>query len=472
MRTQLETDYLVVGSGAVGMAFADLLITESDADVVIVDRFAKPGGHWNVAYPFVRLHQPSQFYGVSSVELSNGLIDEVGWNRGLSDLATGAEVSAYFDHVMRHHLLPSGRVRYFPLCEYTGEGSFFHKLTGQEFQVRSIKTVDCTYLNTSVPSTHTPNFEVADGVRFMPLNDLTTLDRAPERYAIVGGGKTGIDAVLWLLEQGTDPAKITWIKSRDGWLLNRKNTQPKAEFFEHSIGAQASQFEAIAAAESVDDMFRRLEEFGYFLRLDPDVWPTMFHGATISELELEQLRRLDDIVRLGHVIRIDRDHVTLERGTLPSTPDTLYVDCSATAITNLEIKPIFDGELITPQTVRSYQPVFSAAFIAHVELTRHNEEEKNRLCGVVPLPNSNLDYMRLTLAFMTNQYNWNQDPELRSWLLHNRLDGFSKMVNDVSKDDVDKRAILKRLRDSAVPAAMRLTELIAEAEAELTTTPP
>ncbi len=61
----LSTDYLVVGSGAVGMAFVDTLLSETDADIVLVDRFAKPGGHWNVAYPFVTLHQPSAFYGAA-----------------------------------------------------------------------------------------------------------------------------------------------------------------------------------------------------------------------------------------------------------------------------------------------------------------------------------------------------------------------------------------------------------------------
>jgi len=61
-----ETDYLVVGAGAAGLAFADTLIAESDAEVVIVDRRAAPGGHWNDAYPFVRLHQPSLYYGVNS----------------------------------------------------------------------------------------------------------------------------------------------------------------------------------------------------------------------------------------------------------------------------------------------------------------------------------------------------------------------------------------------------------------------
>ena len=141
-----ETDYLIVGSGAVGMAFADILLTESDANIVIVDRFHKPGDHWNVAYPFVTLHQPSSFYGVSSRELSKGCIDQVGLNKGLNELASGAEVSAYFDDVMREQFLPTGRVKYFPMCDYKGDGKFFSSLTGETHQVKvNKKTVDATY---------------------------------------------------------------------------------------------------------------------------------------------------------------------------------------------------------------------------------------------------------------------------------------------------------------------------------------
>ncbi|MEM8753358.1 MAG: NAD(P)/FAD-dependent oxidoreductase, partial [Pseudomonadota bacterium] len=112
----IETDYLIVGCGAVGMAFADVVLSETEADIVIVDRHHMPGGHWNDAYSFVTLHQPSAFYGVSSMELSSGRKDEVGLNKGLHELASGAEVSAYFDKAMRQRFLPSGRVRYFPSC--------------------------------------------------------------------------------------------------------------------------------------------------------------------------------------------------------------------------------------------------------------------------------------------------------------------------------------------------------------------
>ena len=176
-----SADYVIIGSGAVGMAFADILVSESDATVVIVDRYAKPGGHWNVAYPFVELHQPAAFYGVSSKELSGGRSEPGGLNAGLGELATGAQVSAYFEDVMRYQFLPSGRVQYFPSCEYRGEGQCVSLVSGKQFSVQADKKfIDCTHLNTEVPSTHTPNFHVEDGVQFIPLNDLPRVAQAPE----------------------------------------------------------------------------------------------------------------------------------------------------------------------------------------------------------------------------------------------------------------------------------------------------
>lgn len=454
MTQALKTDYLIAGSGAVGMAFADVLLDETDADIIIVDRHHKAGGHWNDAYPFVTLHQPSAFYGVSSQELSKGRMDEVGFNAGLQELATGAEVSAYFDEVMRHKFLTSGRVRYFPMCEYIGEHRFKSIITGEIFEVEvGIKFVDATHLKTSVPSTHTPGFSIADGVRFMPLNDLPKMGEAPAGYVVVGGGKTGIDAVLWLLENKVDPDSIRWIMPRDAWLTNRRGTQTSPEFFAETIGGQAKQMEAIAAASDLDDLFARLEAAEIMLRIDPSVQPQMFHGATVSPKELEALRSVKNIVRMGRVSAIHADEIVLQEGSIPTGPDQLHIDCSASAIPNLEIKPVFEGNTITPQTVRSYQPVFSAAFIAHVEAAYETEEEKKALCQVVPLPNHVTDWPGMTAAFMMNQYAWSKDKPLRQWLLENRLDGFSRLVASVTPEDTEKMAIMQRLRGN-MPAAM------------------
>ncbi|MFP3354165.1 NAD(P)/FAD-dependent oxidoreductase, partial [Pseudoalteromonas sp. SIMBA_153] len=98
--------------------------------------------------------------GVSSRELCGGMIDKMGLNKGLSELASGAEVMAYFDKVMKHTFLPSGRVQYFPMCEYQGDGKFSSLLSDISYEVKvNKKIIDGTYFKTSVPATHTPNFE-------------------------------------------------------------------------------------------------------------------------------------------------------------------------------------------------------------------------------------------------------------------------------------------------------------------------
>jgi len=460
---QLKTDYLIIGSGAVGMAFADVLLAETDANIIIVDKHHKPGGHWNDAYSFVTLHQPSSFYGVSSRELSNGTVDEIGLNKGLAELASGAEVMAYFDQVMKHTFLPSGRVQYFPMCEYLGNGEFVSMLSDNRYEVKiNEKTIDGTYFKTSVPSTHTPSFEIADGVEFSPLNELPSLVEPRDGYTIVGGGKTAIDAVLWLLENQINADDITWIMPRDGWWIDRKNTQPSRDFFMHTIGAQATQAEAVAEAKNVDDLFDRLEKGGVLMRLDPTVKPEMFHGATVSQDELTQLRRVKNIVRKGRVTRIDPDKIHFENDSIPTSTNVLHVDCSARAVPVTETYDVFQGNTIVVQTVRSYQPVFSAAFIAHIEASYDDEAHKNDLCKVVPLPNHDTDWLVGTAAQMKNQLRWSKEPGLREWLISNRLDGFTNLVQPSEETTPEQLEILMRLKQAAPKAGANMPKLMNE----------
>ena len=148
-----DVDYLIVGAGAMGMAFADTILTESNASVALVDRRARPGGHWNDAYPHVRLHQPSAFYGVNSRVLGTEAVDRHGWNAGLSELASGTEVVAYFDQVLRQQFLPSGRARFFPMTEHVGDGILRSTVTGDETHITARTIVDAGYMNVTVPST-------------------------------------------------------------------------------------------------------------------------------------------------------------------------------------------------------------------------------------------------------------------------------------------------------------------------------
>jgi len=301
MDDELTTDYLVVGAGAAAMAFTDTLLGHSDATVTIVDRRHTPGGHWVDAYPYVRLHQPSSFYGVSSVPLGRDAVDVTGTNAGYYELSSADEIRAYFAYVMYHHFLPTGRVRYFPCCEYVGEHRFVSRLAGASRHVRiQRKLVDTTYLEGASPATSPPPFEGADGVRCIPAGDITRIGDSPERFVVIGAGKTALDTCIWLLEQGVPASKISWVRPREAWWMNRRFQQPHLLLPELYRGI-AIQLEAMAQSASVEDLFARLESQGFFLRIDPHVVPTMFRGAVISESELELLRRIGHVIRMGHV---------------------------------------------------------------------------------------------------------------------------------------------------------------------------
>ena len=462
----LDTDYLIVGSGAAGMAFADVILTETQARVMFVDRHHGPGGHWNDAYPFVRLHQPSAFYGVNSKPLGHAGLDATGLNVGMCERASSAELLSYYEQLMQG-FVASARVQHFPMCDYRGnyrnEHHFTSLTSGVRRQVRVHKrVVDTTYLNTAVPSTHPPKYAVAPGLRCVPLNELPRIKTPPSGYVVVGSGKTGIDACLWLLENGADPDRIRWIMPRDAWYMNRANVQPGMDFFEASFGALAAQVEAVAQATSASDLFARLNAAGVLLCLDDAVQPSMYHGAIISHAEIALLRHIKDIVRMGRVKRIAADRIELERGTLPSDAGVLIVDCSASAAERRPIVPVFDGVKITPQFVRTVQPTFSAAFIAHIEANFVDDAEKNQVCTVVPLPDTPIDWLVMLGVGMANQQRWSKIKGLSGWIARSRLDGFSAMASQVPPTDAAKIALLQRFGKSAGPAAARIPQLLAD----------
>ena len=250
-----------------GMAFIDTLITETDATVVIVDRNDQPGGHWLSAYPFVRLHQPSAYYGVNSRRLGSDSIDASGWNAGFYELAGGSEVVSYYDTVMRQHLLPTGRVSYFPMSDYLGDGRF-RTLGGDEYRVDvKRRIVDATYLSVVVPSMRPPDYDVADGVTCIPPNGLPK-QPVHDQYVIVGAGKTSMDTCLWLLRHGIAPERIVWIKPRDSWILDRAAVQPGMQFARRVLADFSAQSRAIKKATSIDDLYLQLEALGCLMRID------------------------------------------------------------------------------------------------------------------------------------------------------------------------------------------------------------
>lgn len=462
-----STDYLVIGSGATGLAFADTLIAETrDVTVTLVDLRGRPGGHWNDAYPFVALHQPSAFYGVNSTPLGQEAIDTQGPNQGMFELASGAEVTGYFDTVLRQKLLPTGRVHYLPMTEHLGGGQLRSVLTGESFDVKvRRRVVDARYNAPGIPALHRRKFAVAPDARVVHPTELAQLGlepgTTPKQFAILGAGKTAMDVAGWLLGAGVSADRITWVMPRDSWLINRRTTQPSMDFFHDTIGGQAALLRACGEAQSADDLFLRLEAAGFMLRIDPDVMPSMFHYATISQGEVDVLRQVRDVVRQGHVQAIEPGGLRLAEGFRAMPPGTLYIDCTASAVEPRPIVPIFQPGLIVPQIVRAPLPTFSAAFIAHVEAMEGDDERKNELCRPVPFPDAPAAYPLTLLANMRNDGLWSKDKGLRDWLTASRLDGFRKMVMAVRPDDAEKMRVLGAIREYTPGAVANLQRLVA-----------
>ncbi len=461
---EIEVDYLIMGAGAAGMAFADSLFTDSDATMVIVDRHDRPGGHWNDAYPFVRLHQPAAYYGVNSAELGTGAIDQVGLNAGFHELASGQEILAHYDNVMRHRFLPSGRVRFFPMSEVSADGAITSLLSGQQQQVQARHFVDATHSRMQVPSMTTPNYLVGEDVACVPINDLPRRAGSYDEFVVVGAGKTGMDACIWLLGNGADPDSIRWIMPRDSWILDRASFQPGDQGFAALCKSIADQVECAALAESVDDLFARLEAAGDLRRIDRDVTPEAYHCAILSDGEVTQLRRIRNVVRLGRVISIERDVIQLEHGSIPTSPTCLHIDCSAAGIPGHASVPVFAGDRITLQWIGGCQPTFSAAMIGFIEATFDDEDVKNRICGPVTPPTVPLDWLRVQRSNLANRACWSEHPEISAWQATARLDPFAKYARTRIGVDMEATAHLQRYLANFQAAAAKLDELLAGAE--------
>jgi len=451
----VETDYLVVGAGAMGMAFTDALIDHADVRVALVDRRHGVGGHWLGAYPFVRLHQASAFYGVASTLLGGGRVQQDGPEAGLHERATAAEICAYYGHVLSDRMLASGNVEHFPSCNYLGDRTFVSRVSGRTYDVpEHCRVVDARYLAPDIPAETPPPFEVGDGARVLPVNELVAVDDAPGQYVIVGSGKTATDACIWLLARGVDSDSICWIRPRDPWMLNRAVVQPDPAVF---LGMAADTMNAAASASSLDELFLRLEDAGIMLRIDRTVAPTMAKAPTLATWELEHLRSLENVVRLGHIRRVDRGRIGLDEGTVTVAADAVVVHCAASGLKYPPLVPIWGRDAITLQAIRSGFPCFGAALAGYVEATRDDDDEKNRLCPPSPYGNSMREWALMNVHGTRNVASFNAEPDIKEWA--NSVAINPAAVGPAHADREQVKESLGRLQAVAGPELARLVEL-------------
>jgi hypothetical protein len=444
-----------------GMAFTDALIDHADVHVTLVDRRYSAGGHWLDAYPFVQLHQASVFYGVASTVLGGGTIQSTGPETGLQERARQSEIRAYYDDVLHRRFVGSGRVTFLGGSEYRSDGSS-HAVTslvsGETVDVRvRRRVVDATYLSPTIPATTPPPFEVADGAEVVAVNDLARLTAAPSAYVIVGSGKTATDAIIWLLSNGVAADRILWVRPRDPWMLNRAVVQPDPVV---ALGLAADTMAAAAAAESLDDLFLRLEAAGVMLRIDPDVVPTMAKTPTLAAWELDLLRTVENVVRLGHITAVRSGEIELEKGSVPLPSGALVVHCAASGLQYPPIVPLWGRDKIRIQTIRVGFPCFNAALAGYVEATRDDDRERNRLCPPNTLPDDPASWARMQVRGTIATRRFGAEADIAEWA--NRCALNPARIDSARRDDPAVKSAAARVAAHAERGLTRLSELADE----------
>lgn len=454
----MTTDYLVVGAGAMGMAFTDALIDNADVHVTMVDRRHAAGGHWQDAYPFVQLHQASVFYGVASTVLGTGEVQVSGPESGLQERAHRAEIQHYYDSVLQRRFVGSGRVKFLGGSEYHRDGPA-HLVTSRvsgettRIDVRR-RIVDATYLAPTIPSTTPPPFGVADGARVVAVNDLASLVDAPSSYVIVGSGKTATDGIVWLLANGVQAERIVWIRPREPWMLNRAMVQPDPVV---ALGLAGATMAAAADAESLDDLFVRLEAAGVMFRIDTGKSPTMAKTPTLGRWELDLLRTIENVVRLGHIKYVSADEIVLDGGVVPLAPGALVVHCAASGLSYPPMVPVWSPDMIRLQTIRAGFPCYCAALLGFVEATRDDDGERNRLCPPNTLPDSLAVWAQMQVRGTLAARTYGAEPDIAAWANTCALN--PARTSPTQATDPAVQAAAAKLADVAGPGLARLAEL-------------
>jgi len=477
---ELDCDYLVIGAGAAGMAFVDDMLTHGPKSnkFIICDLHEFPGGHWNDAYDFVTLHQPACTYGVSS---DDSLGDGTGMT--LKNLSSKHEILSYYIKIMKRWV-KSGRVQWLPKTKCVWDQSeadikmeledlptetdvhenkdntkvkkfniFGTKKTeNQNMTNRSMylvpqlastlryhvnikkKLVDCTYTGTEVPSRVPPRFKVSDKVELVPPNALTKLDVQYKRYVVLGAGKTAIDTIIYLLDNGVVASKLSWVIPSDLWMY-------PGEFLQKDSLASKMRvwFRVLSKKNlSYDEKMLLLEKKGLAYRFDKNILPKKHHHGTILLEEWDKIQLINDKIRMGRVTEIcDDGSMIMTNGIKKFNEDMrdiLFVNCTAHGCVQKKIMPVFedDKNLIRIQPIMTCQILYSAGVIAFIEafnVCKNDEKKRNFLCTVVPNADTTKEFLDGWYQSIKNELEWAKaHPVLALYTQVTRLN----MTNNIS----------------------------------------
>ena len=240
-------------------------------------------------------------------------------------------------------------------------------------------------------------------------------------------------------------------------MLNRAVVQPDPVV---ALGLAADTMVAAADAESLEDFFLRLEAAGVMLRIADDVTPTMAKAPTLGTWELELLRSVEQVVRLGHIRHVTRREIVLDRGSVPLPPGSLVVHCAASGLRYPPMVPIWAPDRIRVQTIRAGFPCFNAALAGYVEATRDDDRERNRLCPPNTLPDNLTNWTQMQVRGTLATRAFGSEPDIATWANACALN--PARIDPAQRDDPAVRAAIARLTRETDRGLARMGELASE----------
>ena len=148
--------------------------------------------------------------------------------------------------------------------------------------------------------------------------------------------------------------------------------------------------------------------------------------------------------------------MTLADGEVTLPANSLIVHCAAQGLKYPPPVAIWGRDAITVQPVRAGFPCFGAALIGYLEATRHDDEEKNRLCPPSTLPDTPTSWARMQVLGSRASQAFGSEPDVREWSNATSLN--PARITPQQMDDPDVVAALERYRSALGAGLAKLGE--------------
>ena len=411
----LECDYFIIGCGAAAMSFIDVILSETLYNIIVIDKRDNPGGHWNDAYEYVKLHQPASYYGINSEKLE----------KDNNDLSSKDEILEYYKKCMIK-FKKTGRLKFYKKCISQFKNNHFYSLdncTNYNVKVNK-KIVDCTYLEVQKQKLVTNNAIPPNYLNLLQIDQY-------KKYIVIGGGKTGMDTCIHLLDNDIKPENIIWIVPNDFWLIRREWLLNKDDKFWKDKPQEDSFYKNYFIHLCIKNIiFNYLAKFlmlfdefnNRLTRINRLYIPNKFRGAIVSNEEITKLRLITNVIRKGRVLRIEKNKIIFKNDSIETDMENnLHINCTGNGLVRKPEVPIFQDKKIVLQNLVVIQQTFSAAIIGYIEANYTDDSVKNGICEPSSLPETIEDLILSITKTRLLLSQWGQDPNFKKWLNNSRL---------------------------------------------------